>query len=140
MKKDLRWRLKDLPDASSIADLVSEKVITKEEARKLLFNEEKSNKVKELEEEVKFLRELVDKLTDQKSWKVIEKVYRDYTPLWPYWYKRYEPIFSPHPSYYTVSQGATTVTTGNLMGQNMQSANLTTTTSGTRPSFSSLNK
>lgn len=93
MKKTLNWRLKDLPDAVDIAELVDKKVITPEEARQLLFNEGKDegNKVKELEEEVRFLRELCDKLAAKTSggWPTIVHEYRDYRPKFPTWYSAY---------------------------------------------------
>ena len=99
MTKDskLNWRLKDLPTASEIADLVDSEVITKEEAKELLFNDtqEDSRKVKALEEEVKFLRELVDTLAAKNnSWHTIVHEYRDYTPQYPYWYKSYGTLMS----------------------------------------------
>lgn len=94
-KKNLTWRLKDLPDAIDVAELVDKKIITPEEARDLLFNEGKNEgkKIKELEEEVKFLRDLCDSLANKaNSWPIIVEKYREYVPRYPYWYRRYEPI------------------------------------------------
>ena len=91
-KTSLNWRLKELPDAVDVAELVDKKVITPEEARQLLFNEngEDTNKVKALEEEVKFLRNLCDSLAAKSNgWNTIVHEYRDYRPTYPYWYKSY---------------------------------------------------
>lgn len=88
----LNWRLKELPDAVDVAELVDKKVITPEEARELLFNDSKddSTKIKELEEEIKFLRELCDKLAAKSNgWTTIVKEYHDYRPHYPQWYATY---------------------------------------------------
>jgi len=107
-KKELKWRLKDLPDACDIADLVKEKVITTDEAREILFKNEESTKLEELQEEVKFLRQMVDKLTDSNNWKIVKEVYKEYHPVYPYWYRKYEPVIYPT---YTFTCGASDVTT-----------------------------
>jgi len=61
--------LKDLPDASDVAELVDKKIITPEEGRSLLFNDKKSAdssvENKALKEQIKFLQETVDKLIDK---------------------------------------------------------------------------
>lgn len=81
---NLVWKLKDLPDATEIADLVAQKVITPEEGRKILFsektNEELENeKIAALEEQIKFLRGVVDKLSSQ-SPQIVYKYINDYRP------------------------------------------------------------
>jgi len=86
--KNLVWKLKDLPDATEIADLVAQKVITPEEGRKILFSEKtdeeiESEKVAALEEQVKFLRNLVEKLSSQPPRIVYEYIER-YRPR-EYW-------------------------------------------------------
>jgi hypothetical protein len=92
-KKELKWRLTDLPTGDEVASLVEQKVITTEEARQILFNEDKdsSTKVKELEEEVKFLRELCDKLAAKTTggWQTIVHEYRGYHPYYHRWYGTY---------------------------------------------------
>ena len=96
-KTSLNWRLKELPDAVDVAELVDKKVITPEEARQLLFNEngEDTNKVKALEEEVKFLRELCDTLASKSNgWTTVIREYHDYKPTYPYWYKSYGTLMS----------------------------------------------
>lgn len=90
-KKDLIWRLKELPDAVDVAELVDKKVITPEEARELLFNTDKNNSKEEseaLKEQVKFLQDTIDKLIEklnssEKHWYFTNT----YTPRYPtqYW-------------------------------------------------------
>lgn len=83
-EKNLVWKLKDLPDATEIADLVANEVITPTEARKILFSEKtdeelESEKVAALEEQVKFLRGLVEKLSSQPP-QVVYKYIDNYRP------------------------------------------------------------
>src|SRR5574343_272960 len=40
MTKNLKWRLGKLPTSDEVLKLVNDKIITKEEAREILFNEE----------------------------------------------------------------------------------------------------
>ena len=86
MKKDLKWRLSKLPTATELRELVKDKIITQEEARQILFSEdtkvEKSNK--DLESEVKFLRELVDKLSENKVTEIVKYV-EGYYPRYRRW-------------------------------------------------------
>lgn len=90
----LIWRLSSLPTPSELQELVKDKIITQEEAREILFTKEDSDErdKKSLESEIKFLRELVDKLSkDRKviteTIKYIEKPYYQYDWYQPYkWY------------------------------------------------------
>lgn len=143
-KKELKWRLSDLPDATDVASLVEQEVITKEEAREILFNEvtpSKDNKrVKELEEEVKFLRELCDKLSAKSNWSNIYHYYETYKPSYPRWYKQYEVIMNAVPTVYNLSTGVSSLS-NNISGaqnSNMLSVGSSSSTA-TRPTFSSLN-
>lgn len=119
-KMNLNWRLKDLPDAVDVAELVDKKVITPEEARQLLFNEGKDEgkKIKELEEEVKFLRELCDKLAAKSNgWTTVIKEIQKYTPHYPVWYTSYQNVSEP--ASFTINSatsntGAMSVANGNL--------------------------
>ena len=67
--KTLNWRLSDLPTAGEVAELVDSEVITKEEAREILFTQASSSdeKVKALEEQVEFLQGLVTTLSQQRN-------------------------------------------------------------------------
>lgn len=90
----LIWRLSSLPTPSELQELVKDKIITQEEAREILFTKEDSEErdKKSLESEIKFLRDLVDRLSkDRKviteTIKVIEKPYYHYDWYGPYkWY------------------------------------------------------
>lgn len=66
-KKTLKWRLAELPTAGEVAELVDSEVLTKEEAREILFTESSSSdeKVKALEEQVEFLQDLVSRLASR---------------------------------------------------------------------------
>ena len=93
MKKCV-WRLKEQPTAKSIQDLVSSGILTKEEARQMLFSSqtEEDRDKKSLESEIKFLRELVEKLSQRSqivsTIKEIEVPYKQYPWFEPYttWY------------------------------------------------------
>ena len=91
MTKQLKWRLGKLPTSDEVLKLVNDKIITKEEAREILFNEEEQMEVSEesLKSEIKFLRELVDKLSDKsqiiETIKYIEKPYYNNN-----WYQPYQ--------------------------------------------------
>lgn len=65
MKNDLKWRLKELPTAEGVAALVDKKVLTPEEARDILLTEGKQDaaSIKELQEQIDFLKELVRTLS-----------------------------------------------------------------------------
>ena len=92
MKKNLQWRLSKLPTPDEVRELVRDKIITQEEAREILFNEsEKTDKdVNSLKEEIKFLRELVEKLSNGKRDIIIKEieVIRPYYEPKP-WYNPY---------------------------------------------------
>lgn len=112
MKKTLKWRLSELPTGDEVASLVEQKVITTDEAREILFNEEKedSNKVAALKEEVKFLRELCDTLAAKSNgWTTIIREYERYKPSYPIWYSSYGGIVNS-------TAGSTITTTGGVTG------------------------
>ena len=93
MTTKLKWRLGKLPTPLEVQGLVNDKIITKEEAREILFNqetEEDSAKLDSLKSEIKFLRELVEKLTAHSSSRIIEVIKEVYRPYehWP-WYQPY---------------------------------------------------
>lgn len=113
MKNKLKWRLGKLPSPDEVIMLVKDKLITNEEAREILFNEEtEEDRDKEsLQSEIKFLRELVNKIGSKniivEQIRYIEKPYQSWN-----WY----------PSYGTwCSSGNTPITstsgTLNLQGQ-----------------------
>lgn len=91
MTKQLKWRLGKLPTPEEVSNLVNDKIITKEEARDILFNEveEKEQSIDDAKKEIKFLKELVEKLANKsqiiESIRYIEKPYYNYG-----WYNPYQ--------------------------------------------------
>ena len=92
MTKKLVWRLGKLPSVEELRQLVTDKIVTQDEAREILFNQEDDvdRDKKSLESEIKFLRKLVEELAQNKNNLVttireIQKPYYDLT-----WYKPYD--------------------------------------------------
>jgi len=75
-KKKLVWRLGNLPTIEELRDLVVHDILTKDEAREILFtNEEVEDRdTKSLKEEIKFLRSLVEKLSNFTNTKIFETI------------------------------------------------------------------
>ena len=93
MTKKLVWRLKEQPTADSLRELVRDKLLTNEEAREILFNEteETARDMKSLESEIKFLRELVEKLSNGRQSKIIEIIKTVHAPYYQQqWYQPYQ--------------------------------------------------
>ncbi len=90
-KKKLVWRLKEQPTADSLAKLVSNGIISKEDAKEILCSSEteEDRDKKSLQAEIKFLRELVEKLSNKgQIVQVIREFEGNYKPHpWyePYW-------------------------------------------------------
>jgi len=90
-KTKLVWRLGKLPSTDELCELVKSGIITQKDAKEILFNSETSEDrdKKSLQSEIKFLRDLVEKLSTNRSQiittiKEIEVPYRKYT-----WYPYY---------------------------------------------------
>lgn len=91
MKKNLKWRLSSLPTPSELQGLVKDKIITQYEARDILFKEEteEDQDKKSLESEIKFLRELVEKLSNGNT-QIIETIKYIEKPYYKHgWYAPY---------------------------------------------------
>ena len=90
-KTKLKWRLSKLPEAHEVIALVANKLITQDEAKDILFSSEteEDRDEKSLKSEIKFLREMVDKLSSDKTRivEVIKEVYKPYytQPWYPYY-------------------------------------------------------
>jgi hypothetical protein len=86
-EKTLSWRLAELPTAGEVAELVDSEVITKEEAREILFKQSSSTdeKVKALEEQLEFLQGLVKTLAQSKSSNTFIPYTRTITTPAVYW-------------------------------------------------------
>jgi len=91
MTKKIIWRLKEQPTSEMLRELVKDQILTKDEAREILFNlqEESERDNESLKQEIKFLRELVEKLSEKQ--KVIEIIREIEKPYRPYnWWEPYQ--------------------------------------------------
>ena len=87
--KTLNWRLQELPTAGEVADLVSSEVISKEEAREILFSEKDktqidNEQIKAYKEQIDFLKGLVTTLSNKTTSGFIGYTYTFTTPK-RYW-------------------------------------------------------
>lgn len=120
-KKKLVWKLKDLPTGDELASLVEQKVLTPAEAREIILSEEKvdSNALKAKEEEIKFLRDLVDTLARRHNgWTTIYHEYERLTPRYPVWYGAYQPLMQTYGKTFgptvTLTSGSTGIASGTM--------------------------
>lgn len=108
MKKSIKWRLSSLPTPDEVRALVQDKLITKDEAREMLFsqvNEEEERDKKSLESEVKFLRSIIEKLAPNTS-KIIETIRIVEKPYYNQpWYPPYQVYCSTGFANYTLTSG-----------------------------------
>ena len=118
----LVWRLGKLPTPEEILSLVKDKVITQDEAREILFSsqEDTQRDVKSLESEIKFLRELVEKLSQNK-----DQIIKYVEILKPTYIQ--QPWYQPY--YYWCGYGSSINCQSNLTGA-QNAINLTNTTAG----------
>lgn len=115
MTTKLNWRLSKLPTPSEVTDLVHSKIITQDEAREILFSleTEESRDIESLKSEIKFLRELVEKLSDGKMSKIVETIRIIEKPYYQ------QPWVQPYQTWCTGSTGTTAlgnVTTSGSVG------------------------
>ena len=70
MTKKIVWRLNEKPTSEALRQLVKDGLLSKDEAREILFSEhdetpiENIPKIEEMRTEIKFLRKLVEKFSD----------------------------------------------------------------------------
>lgn len=114
MTKKIVWRLKEQPSSESLRELVKDNILTKEEAREILFSqqEETERDAESLKAEIKFLRELVEKLSSNRSQtiEIIREVERPWS-ISP-WYNPYKIWCSDRTVPYTNSASAGTSGSG----------------------------
>lgn len=127
-KTKLKWRLSKLPTVGELQQLVLDKIITKDEEKDILFTSEEVNERdnKSLEEEIKFLRRLVEELSKNNRKNIIKHIEVVKTPYFNYdWYKPYYYYFEgiTNPTL-TVSGGSV----NGLTGSNQTSPTLTANT------------
>lgn len=108
----LVWRLSDRPTPQAVIDLTNSGLITKEEAKEILFSLETDDtrEKKSLESEIKFLRELVAKLS---SPSIIVQTIREVQK--PYYH---QPWYQPYQTWSTAigsNAGALTTTSTNTL-------------------------
>jgi len=121
MKKKILWRLGNLPTPEEIRGLVTDGLLTKDEAREILFNEKDETKrdAESLEAEIKFLRELVQKLSARSTIveqiRYIEKPYQ----IYPWWGQYQTYCSSGSNQLQTTMAGATMLNTVNLTADTM---------------------
>ena len=92
MTKKIVWRLKEQPSAEMLQELVKTEIITKDEAREILFNlqDDEERNVDSLKAEITFLKEIVQKLSE-KSTRIVEIIKEVEVPYYRKpWYKPYE--------------------------------------------------
>lgn len=115
-KKNLTWKLKELPTASELADLVDSEVITTDEAREIVFGtaENDKEKIKALEEQLDFLRDLVKELAQKRQTTFIpySRTIRYYNE--PYWAKTNEVLCDAGLTMSTSESSRLTMTTGGI--------------------------
>lgn len=89
MTKTLKWRLSKLPTPEELTLLVEKQILTKEDAKKILLSSEEDRDKESLEAEIKFLRQLVEKLSNSKT-QIIETI-RTVEPIYikQPWYQPY---------------------------------------------------
>lgn len=92
-KETLKWRLSKLPTSDEVLALIKDGVITKEEGKAILFSTESEEERDEasLKAEIKFLRELVEKLANKQTDRIVETIRLVQKPYYGYgWYKPYD--------------------------------------------------
>ena len=91
MTKKIVWRLKEQPTSEMLRELVKDNILTKNEAREILFNleEQTDRDIESFKSEIKFLRELVEKLANsQKVVEIIREIEKSYRPY--SWWRPYD--------------------------------------------------
>lgn len=96
-KTKLVWRLSKLPTPEELLQLVEAKIITNEEAKDVLFSTETEEDVQiaDLQSEIKFLKEVVERLSQNQTPRIIE-VIREVEKPW-----KYNPWFQPYHTWST---------------------------------------
>lgn len=67
MTKNIKWRLAKLPTPDELVSLVNAKLLTQEEAKEILLSHTDERDTDSLKDEIKFLREIVEKLSNQET-------------------------------------------------------------------------
>ena len=115
----LKWRLSDKPTLKDVTVMLEKEIITKEEAKDMLFNEEveekTDKKIEALKEQIKFLQAVIESLSSKSHDTVT------YIPAYPtYWY------WPTHRPYWVNSTSGTTYGTATLNTGSLGSSGSTT--------------
>lgn len=112
------WRLSNRPTSSEVQDLMSSGIITKDEAREILFSEQEENErdIKSLEAEIKFLREIVERLSARRS-NIVETIRYVEKPYYQQpWYRPYAVWCGSGGNLNVATAGMNTISTLNSTG------------------------
>lgn len=94
MTKKIIWRLQEQPSTESLRELVKDGILDIKEAREILFketNEDENKGTEALKQEIKFLREMIDKLSNNQPYRIVETIREVEKPyFYESWYKPYE--------------------------------------------------
>ncbi len=116
MKTKLKWRLGKLPTSEEVLELVKASLITKEEAKEILFTQETEEDIdaEALKSEIKFLRNLIEKLSNRTQ--IVEVIKEVHKPYYKYdWYRPYQ-YWSSNDGVYLCNAGATALNDQALVG------------------------
>lgn len=89
----LKWRLGERPTVEGIAKLVEKSILTKEEAKQIVFSSETETdrSKKSYQSEIKFLRELIQKLSNNSNSRIVEVIREIEKPVYVERYPWYRP-------------------------------------------------
>lgn len=88
--KTLKWRLDSRPTVEELLQLVEKEIISKEDAKQILVSEE-SRDLKSMQDEIKFLREMVEKLSNSQHSRIVEIIREVEKPYQKRpWYQPYD--------------------------------------------------
>lgn len=107
-KTKIKWRLGRLPEPNEVAQLVTEGILSKDEAREILISHEtdEDRDNTSLKGEIKFLRELVQKLSNNRRTEIVKQIEYIEKP-----YRRYD-WWEPYKFYCTTGNGTGSLTIG----------------------------
>lgn len=134
MTTKTKWRLSELPTPAEVGQLVRDEILTKEEAREILISQEtdEDRDKKSLQGEIKFLRELVEKLSNNRRADIIKEI----TVIEKPYIK--QPWFQPYYYYATSGTSGTSLNTLAISGTATAQNNMAIT-SGTNAIYSTTN-
>lgn len=112
MTKKLVWRFKTLPTVAELTMLVHDGIVSKEDAKEILFGTEDVGNIEELKSEIRFLRELVEKLSNGQTTRIIETIREVKVPYYQQpWYQPYQ-VWCSNSSTYSGIGATNTITAG----------------------------